>query len=193
MASRLNAILRHVQAGDVSQSGGVEMRCTSSPEDADFEARVKAMDQFMKSERYNHIKRPYKAEDVVKMQGTYPLHYAGAKVSEKLYNMMRENQKNGTCSHTFGALDPVQIVQMNKYLTSVYVSGWQSSSTASTSNEPGPDIADYPYDTVPNKVDQLFKAQLFHDRKQYEFRRRQTAEWRKANPAVDYMNPIIAD
>ena len=26
------------------------------------------------------------------------------------------------------------------------------SSTASTSNEPGPDVADYPYDTVPNKA-----------------------------------------
>merc|ERR1719197_1019569 len=98
-----------------------------------------------------------------------------------------------TVSHTFGALDPVQIEQMSKYLTSVYVSGWQSSSTASTSNEPGPDVADYPYDTVPNKVDQLFRAQLFHDRKQGEFRRRQTPEWRKANPPVDYLNPIIAD
>ena len=45
-----------------------------------------------------------------------------------------------------------QVTQMAKYLTSVYVSGWQCSSTASTSNEPGPDVADYPYDTVPNKV-----------------------------------------
>merc|ERR1719226_479679 len=106
---------------------------------------------------------------------------------------MREHQANGTCSHTFGALDPVQVVQMAKYLTSVYVSGWQSSSTASTSNEPGPDVADYPYDTVPNKVDQLFKAQLFHDRKQYEDRRRMTPEARAKKPCVNYLNPIIAD
>merc|ERR1711988_1974513 len=127
------------------------------------------------------------------MGGTCPLYFAGAKVSEKLYKMMRECQKNGTTSHTFGALDPVQIVQMNKYLTSVYVSGWQSSSTASTSNEPGPDIADYPYDTVPNKVDQLFRAQLFHDRKQYEERRRMSPEERSKKPPVDYLNPIIAD
>merc|ERR1719456_424861 len=127
------------------------------------------------------------------MQGTFPLHFAGAKVSEKLYNLMRENQKNGTCSHTFGALDPVQVVQMAKYLTSVYISGWQSSSTASTSNEPGPDVADYPYDTVPNKCDQLFKAQLFHDRKQYEERRNMTVEQRAKTPAVDFLNPIIAD
>lgn len=46
----------------------------------------------------------------------------------------------------------LQVTQMAKYLTSVYVSGWQCSSTASTSNEPGPDVADYPYDTVPNKA-----------------------------------------
>merc|ERR1719515_262667 len=147
----------------------------------------------MKSGRYGHIKRPYKAEDVVKMQGTCPLQFAGAKVSEKLYKMMRECQKNGSTSHTFGALDPVQIVQMNKYLTTVYVSGWQSSSTASTSNEPGPDIADYPYDTVPNKVDQLFRAQLFHDRKQYEERRRMKPEERAKTKPVDYFAPIIAD
>merc|ERR1711920_845891 len=60
-------------------------------------------------------------------------------------------------------------------------------------NEPGPDVADYPYDTVPNKVDQLFKAQLFHDRKQYEERRRMPAEERSKTPMVDYFNPIIAD
>ena len=34
---------------------------------------------------------------------------------------------------------------MAKYLDTVYVSGWQSSSTASSSDEPGPDLADYPY------------------------------------------------
>merc|ERR1711957_468902 len=87
-----------------------------------------------------------------------------------------------------------QVVQMAEAgLTSVYISGWQSSSTASTSNEPGPDLADYPMDTVPNKCEQLFKAQHFHDRKQMEFRMRQTAEWRAENPPTDYMNPIIAD
>merc|ERR1719392_88321 len=127
------------------------------------------------------------------MQGTMPLHFTGAKISDKLYKMMREHQAKGTVTHTFGALDPVQVTQMAPFLSSVYVSGWQSSSTASTSNEPGPDVADYPYDTVPNKVDQLFKAQLFHDRKQYEERRRLKPEERAAKKPVDYFNPIIAD
>merc|ERR1719221_733548 len=132
---------RHILAGDAAVSGGVEIRGTSASEDADFATRVKEMAAWMGSERFKHTTRPYKVEDVVKLQGTMPLNFTGAKVSEKLYKMMREHQAKGTCSHTFGALDPVPVVQMAKYLTSVYVSGWQSSSTASTSNEPGPDVA----------------------------------------------------
>eukprot|EP00971_Amphidinium_carterae_P240779 4780039-Amphidinium_carterae.1 len=147
----------------------------------------------MDADRFKHIKRTYSAEDVVHLQGSLALHYNGAKMSEKLYNMLRDYQANGTCSHTFGALDTVQVVQMAKYLKTVYVSGWQSSSTASTSNEPGPDVGDYPYDTVPNKVDQLFRAQMFHDRKQYAARQNMTIEELAKVPTVDYFNPIVAD
>ena len=46
-------------------------------------------------------------------------------------------QATGGHSRTFGALDPVQVTLMAPHLTSIYVSGWQSSSTVSTSNEPG--------------------------------------------------------
>eukprot|EP00931_Biecheleriopsis_adriatica_P021812 TRINITY_DN1415_c0_g1_i7.p1 TRINITY_DN1415_c0_g1~~TRINITY_DN1415_c0_g1_i7.p1 ORF type:complete len:570 (-),score=149.30 TRINITY_DN1415_c0_g1_i7:60-1694(-) len=193
MAHRVAQIQRQVLAGDAAVSGGLEMRGVASAEDAAYEARLKEMSAFMGSERFKHTTRPYKVEDVVKLQGTMPLHFTGAKISDKLYKMMRDHQAKGTCSHTFGALDTVQVVQMAKYLTSVYVSGWQCSSTASTSNEPGPDVADYPYDTVPNKVDQLFRAQLFHDRKQFEERRRISPEERAKTPCVDYLNPIIAD
>merc|ERR1719515_284635 len=170
------------------------MRATSAlGEDGDYQARVAAMKAWMASDRFKMITRPYTAEQVINFQGTMPLAFTSAKVSEKLYSMLRDHQAKGTCSHTFGALDTVQVVQMAKYLTTVYVSGWQSSSTASTSNEPGPDVADYPYDTVPNKVDQLFRAQLFHDRRQYEERRRMTPEARAKAPQVDYLNPIVAD
>jgi len=193
MAHRAQTLQRHVLAGHTSVSGGVELRGVASSEDAAIEARIKEMSAFMAQDRFKHTVRPYKVEDVVKLQGTMPLHFVGAKISEKLYKMLREHQAKGTCSHTFGALDTVQVVQMAKYLTSVYVSGWQCSSTASTSNEPGPDVADYPYDTVPNKVDQLFRAQLFHDRKQFEERLHLSPEDRAKTPAVDYLNPIIAD
>jgi len=193
MAHRLQAIRSHVLAGDGAVSGGIEMRPTSGSEDENFDARCAEMTTWMNSDRFKHTTRPYGAADVIKLQGSFPLQFTGARMSAKLYAMMRDHQAKGTCSHTFGSLDPVQVTQMAKYLSTVYVSGWQSSSTASTSNEPGPDVADYPYDTVPNKVDQLFKAQLFHDRKQWEDRRRMSPEDRAKNPPVDYLNPIIAD
>lgn len=175
----------------------VPSAATGDVELQEFEKRVIATQKWMDSERFQYVKRPYQAKDVVKFQGCRSadlMRYASATQSEKFYEFLRTLQKEGKCSHTFGALDPVQVTQMAEAgLTSIYISGWQSSSTASTSNEPGPDLADYPMDTVPNKVDQLFKAQVFHDRKQYEQRLRETSEWRKANPAVDYMLPIIAD
>jgi len=165
----------------------------SVDEEVDFARRCKEMEAWMKQERFRDIARNYTPEDVVKLQGHMPMHFNSAKMSEKLYWMLRNHHKSGTCSHTFGAMDPVQVVQMAKYLDTVYVSGWQSSSTASTSNEPGPDVADYPYDTVPNKVDQLFRAQQFHDRKQFHERRQWSAEERATTPLVDYFNPIVAD
>ncbi|KAG8909529.1 isocitrate lyase 1 [Tulasnella sp. 417] len=82
---------------------------------------------------------------------------------------------------------------MVKYLETVYVSVWQSSSTASSTNEPGPDLADYPYNTVPNKVEHLFQAQLFHDRKQREARPDLSPAQLKSNPRIDYLRPIVAD
>lgn len=91
------------------------------------------------------------------------------------------------------SLDPVQITQMAKYLETVYVSGWQCSSTASSSLEPGPDLADYPSNTVPNKVAQLFTAQLFHDRKQNYTRATAIAKGEDPGPKIDYLRPIVAD
>jgi isocitrate lyase len=57
----------------------------------------------------------------------------------------------------------------------------------------GPDLADYPYDTVPNKVDHLFRAQLYHDRKQREARMSLPRADRARESYVDYLKPIIAD
>eukprot|EP00421_Protoceratium_reticulatum_P020889 CAMPEP_0168384616 /NCGR_PEP_ID=MMETSP0228-20121227/14502_1 /TAXON_ID=133427 /ORGANISM="Protoceratium reticulatum, Strain CCCM 535 (=CCMP 1889)" /LENGTH=108 /DNA_ID=CAMNT_0008397787 /DNA_START=61 /DNA_END=384 /DNA_ORIENTATION=+ len=108
MAQRVFALQRHILAGDPCVSGGVEI-CSASAtsEDMEFATRAHDMAAWMNSDRFKHTTRPYSAEDVVKLQGTMPLHFTGAKVSEKLYRMMREHQARGTCSHTFGALDPV--------------------------------------------------------------------------------------
>jgi isocitrate lyase len=64
--------------------------------------------------------------------------------SDGLRLFANETQENDV-SYTYGCLDPVMVTQMAKYLDTVYVSGWQASSTASSTDEPGPDLADYPY------------------------------------------------
>jgi len=57
--------------------------------------------------------------------------------------------QNGDTSSTYGCLDPTMLTQMAKYLDTVYVSGWQCSSTASSTDEPSPDLADYPMVRLP--------------------------------------------
>lgn len=158
-----------------------------------FEQEVNSLKAKWASPRYKGLVRPYTAEQVVGKRGTLPISYPSEVVGKKLWNLLNQHYKNGTPSHTYGALDPIQVTQMAKYLETVYVSGWQSSSTASSTNEPGPDLADYPSNTVPNKVEHLFMAQLFHDRRQREARLRMTPEERKKTPPVDYIRPIIAD
>ena len=78
-----------------------------------------------------------RAKDVVSLRGSIKQTYASDEMSKKLYATLLECQATGGHSRTYGALDPVQATLMAPHLTSIYVSGWQSSSTASTSNEPG--------------------------------------------------------
>jgi isocitrate lyase len=53
---------------------------------------------------------------------------------------------------------------------------------------------DYPSNTVPLKVAQLFTAQLFHDRKQRFTRLSAPASERQnLGEPIDYLRPIVAD
>ncbi|GAO52104.1 isocitrate lyase [Saitoella complicata NRRL Y-17804] len=162
-------------------------------EQRDYDHQVAQVKKWWTEPRWKKTKRPYSAEDVVKQRGTVTITYPANQQAKKLYSLLDKRFKEGTPSHTFGALDPIHVTQMAKYLETVYVSGWQSSSTASTSNEPGPDLADYPMDTVPNKVEHLFMAQLFHDRKQRSARLGLSPQDRAKQPFIDFLRPIIAD
>ncbi|KAF8630845.1 hypothetical protein AX17_005204 [Amanita inopinata Kibby_2008] len=164
-----------------------------SNEKARFAQEVAQVEQWWKSPRFARVRRPYSAADVVSKRGTLPIQYPSNTQAQKLWHLLSEHARRGTPSHTYGALDPVQVTQMAKYLETVYVSGWQSSSTAASTNEPGPDLADYPSNTVPNKVEHLFMAQLFHDRKQREARSHLSDSELAKTPYVDYLRPIIAD
>lgn len=158
-----------------------------------YQNQLNEIANWWKSPRWNKTKRIYQPADIAKKRGTLKVNYPSSDQAKKLYALLEEHDRNKTPSFTFGALDPVHVTQMAKYLDTVYVSGWQCSSTASTSNEPSPDLADYPMDTVPNKVEHLWFAQLFHDRKQREERLGLSKEERAQTPYIDFLRPIIAD
>ena len=75
----------------------------------------------------------------------------------------------------------------------LYISGWACSSVLTTTNEVSPDFGDYPYNTVPNQVQRMAKAQSMHDRKQWDARRQMSEGERAKTPYTDYLRPIIAD
>ncbi|ERM93721.1 hypothetical protein AMTR_s00004p00244040 [Amborella trichopoda] len=162
-------------------------------EEGRFEAEIAEVQSWWSSERFRLTRRPYTAREVVALRGSLRQTYVSNELAKKLWQTLKTHQANKTASRTFGALDPVQVTMMAKYLDTVYVSGWQCSSTHTSTNEPGPDLADYPYDTVPNKVEHLFFAQQYHDRKQREARMNMSREERAREPNIDYLKPIIAD
>ena len=163
---------------------------TEAEEQADFAAQVADIEAWFSSPRFKGLKRPYTAEMVATKRGTQPVNeLQPANISaRKLHAALSRAAEQGKPLHTMGAIDPIQMSQMAPHLEVLYVSGWASSSVLTTgNNEVGPDLADYPYTTVPNQVQRLRKAQEMHDRKMWDERRNGKGPW------VDYLRPIIAD
>ncbi|CRG86317.1 isocitrate lyase [Talaromyces islandicus] len=162
-------------------------------EDALFEKQIKDVEAWWQSPRYEGIKRPYSAADVVSKRGSLQQVYPSSIMARKLFNLLNKRAAKGEPVHTMGAVDPVQMTQQAPNQEVLYLSGWACSSLLTTTNEVSPDFGDYPYNTVPNQVERLFKAQQLHDRKHWDARRKLTPEQRQNTEYVDYLRPIIAD
>ncbi|GAB7348088.1 hypothetical protein MBLNU459_g6114t1 [Dothideomycetes sp. NU459] len=162
-------------------------------EDAVFDEQVKQVRDWWASPRYKGIKRPYSAQDVVSKRGTLQQTYPSSLMARKLFNLFEERAAKGEPVHTMGAIDPIQMTQQAPHQEVLYISGWACSSVLTTTNEVSPDFGDYPYNTVPNQVQRLFKAQQLHDRRSFDARRKLSVEERAKTPYIDYLRPIIAD
>lgn len=143
--------------------------------------------------RFQSTKRSYPPSVIASKRGTLPIESNGYTnlMARKLFEQLNQASQTGRPLLTMGALDPVQQSQMALHLPLVYVSGWATSSTfVSGSDEVGPDLADYPYTAVPAQVRRLSKAQMLHDRKQWDA---QCQLGDEALPGRDQLRPIIAD
>lgn len=114
-------------------------------EDDLFTKEVEQVKAWWSEPRWRHTKRAFTAEQIVSKRGLLKIEYPSNSQSKKLWNILENRFEKKDSSYTYGCLEPTMVTQMAKYLDTVYVSGWQSSSTASASDEPGPDLADYPY------------------------------------------------
>lgn len=166
---------------------------TGNAEDVLFNQQVEDVKKWWSSPRYEGIKRPYTPEDVVSKRGTLQQTYPSSLMARKLFNLLNERAAEGKPVHTMGAIDPVQMTQQAPNQEILYVSGWACSSVLTSTNEVSADFGDYPYNTVPNQVQRLFKAQQLHDRKHFDNRHKLSAEERKTTPYIDYLRPIVAD
>lgn len=159
----------------------------------DIKNEVQKVQEWWESERFKNVKRIHSPIDVVKHRGSLGINdikYPSSYQATKLFQLLEENFKRKLPLHTLGVIDPVQMTQLSKCndIKVAYVSGWACSSTmVGSTNEVSPDFGDYPYDTVPNQVERIFKAQKMHDRKTF------LNSVEKNEPLVDYMKPIIAD
>ncbi|KAH9997779.1 isocitrate lyase and phosphorylmutase [Russula compacta] len=160
---------------------------TPSEESEAFASRVAAVETFFSRPRFSGLSRPYSAATVASKQGSLPpLPLPSTLLADKLYAIFDRAAKEGKPVHTLGAVDPVQMTQMARWLEVMYVSGWAASSLLTTANnEVGPDLGDYPYTTVPNQVHRLFQT--------YDARLEASPQERAKMPYIDYLRPIIAD
>ncbi len=170
-----------------------ESQKPGAAEDEVFNQQIQQVKDWWATPRYKGIKRAYSPEDVVSKRGTLQQVYPSNLMARKLFNLLEERASQGQPVHTMGAIDPVQMTQQAPHQEILYVSGWACSSVLTSTNEVSPDFGDYPYNTVPNQVQRLFKAQQLHDRKHFDQRRAMSADQRANTPYVDYLRPIVAD
>lgn len=131
--------------------------------------------------RWTGIRRPYSAEDVLKLRSKVEIEYTLARNgSEKLW----EKLMSQPFVAALGALTGNQAVQeVAAGLDAIYLSGWQVAADANSSGTMYPDQSLYPVNSVPDVVKRINNALL----------RSEQIDSVSGDNTKDWMAPIIAD
>lgn len=131
--------------------------------------------------RWEQVKRPYSAEDVVRLQGSVVPEYTYAhRGAEKLWDIIH-NQKYVAC---LGALTGGQAVQQVKAgIQAIYLSGWQVAADNNLGRTMYPDQSLYPANSVPAVVERINNA----------FARADQIQSVNGTGDIDFFAPIVAD
>jgi isocitrate lyase len=131
--------------------------------------------------RWKGIERPYTAEEVINLRGSYDIQYSIAQMgAEKLWNKLNSQ----AWIAGLGALTGNQAIQeVAAGMQAIYLSGWQVAADANLSGQMYPDQSLYPADSVPAVVRKINNALLRADQIQSVSR----------DGNKDWLVPIIAD
>src|SRR5436853_6773361 len=147
----------------------------------DAKDQAKELEASWKSPRWRGIKRPYSAEEVLKLRPSVLVeHTLGRVGAERLWQLLVSEHH----VPTFGALTGTQAVQMVRAgLEAIYLSGWQVAADANLASQTYPDQSLYPSNSVPALVRRLNNALLRADQ----------IEWSEGRNGKDWLVPIVAD
>ena len=102
MSSHLPTVLPPLSTALPSDS--YQLRPTSekngAAEEALFDQEVEDVKQWWASPRYEGIRRPYSAEDVISKRGTLQQTYPSSLMARKLFNLLKERAAAGEPVHT---------------------------------------------------------------------------------------------
>ncbi|WP_139920020.1 isocitrate lyase [Hymenobacter sp. DG01] len=131
--------------------------------------------------RWQGIRRPYSAEDVLKLRGSVHIEYTLARQgAERLWRLLHTQEYVAG----LGALTGNQAVQeVQAGLSAIYLSGWQVAADANGAGHMYPDQSLYPADSVPNVVRRINNALLRADQIQSV----------SGEGSVHWLVPIVAD
>src|SRR6201987_15203 len=103
--------------------------------------------------RFHGIKRPYTAEQVEKLRGSFPIAYTLAeRGANKLWKLLHDEP----FVNTLGAMTGNQAMQQVRAgLKAIYLSGWQVAADANTASAMYPDQSLYPANAAPELVKRI--------------------------------------
>lgn len=139
---------------------------------------------WIENPRWNGIKRPYTAEEVVNLRGSVQVEYTLARHgAEKLWNNLNSTEKSeAICG--LGCMTGNQAIQtVQAGLKAIYCSGWQVAADANTAEAMYPDQSLYPVDAVPRLVRRINNA----------LSRTDQIHWMQGDTEKDWIVPIVAD
>src|SRR6476469_7606766 len=131
--------------------------------------------------RFKGIERPYSAEDVLKLRGSFPIeHTLARRGALKLWELLSEDEP----VRALGALSGNQAMQMVRAgLKAIYLSGWQVAADSNVSGSMYPDQSLYPANSGPELARKINKTLARADQ----------IEHLEGGARRDWFAPILAD